>query len=208
MRKYLLLCFLLIANPFHTPGLRGQEASGSHSIIGQVFKYSQPPAGIPIGSMLTFPSSETTTVTLVDGRDTLRAKTGPFAIFRFSDIKSSQVHLTVIESFPTDPPTIRYLFSGTVEIKPGGNIVLIPVDGIWPDLASANDSIVTFEGDDWVFHYPGAKGMAQFAADELRDFPCAKYNRRKDTITIPREGIYRAYTDGVYIFALDPDTSE
>ena len=50
--------------------------------------------------------------------------------------------------------------------------------------------MVTQEKNNWVFHYPGyyGGGTARFAADKLKEFPGATYNKRKGDDHYPQRG--------------------
>ena len=210
MNKILIPFLLLITGFFLPLSLLGQEkpADTLSSIHGQVFKYGSPPP--------PFPPSTTCLgviglVTMVSNGDTLRVGTDNYGIFSVPEIASRQV--SIIEVTLWDRITEQYS-RGTIpillsfELMPGENIMLIPVEDFFETMPSANYSIVTMEGDDWIFHYPSMIGIGHYAADKLKDFPGTKYNKRKETITIPKDGIYRAHVDGAYIFALDPSSSK
>ena len=207
MKKFLILYLLFIAGFFPQLNLFGQDSEGPYAIVGQVFKYGQTPPAFPPGTMmLTFGNSDAW-VTLVADKDTLRTEVEtPYSLFSFSGITAKQVSITVTwNDLSTGTSIIKSLFSGTFELMQGENVVLIPVDGISDTFESVNYSIVTLEGDDWIFHYPSMKGMGVYLADKLKDFPGAKYNKRKETIALPSYGICREYVNGAYLFARKPN---
>ena len=186
-----------------------QDSEGPYSIVGQVFKYGQTPPNFPPATMMLSLGNSDAWVTLVSDRDTLRTKVEiPQSLFSISGIKAKRVSLIVTwDDLSTGTSTIKTLFAGTFELMPGENIVLIPVEDFYLTMASANYSIVTLDGDDWIFHYPSMKGIAVYVADKLKEFPGAKYSKRKETITIPSDGIFREYVNGAYLFALKPNTT-
>jgi len=205
MKKILLLILLLIAGLFLPLSLLGQEkpADTLSSIHGQVFKYGSPPPPFPPSTAcFSVPGM----VTMIANGDTLRVEAGTYGIFSVPEIASGQVSIIEVNVRNSmgqySGRTIPILLS--FELMPGENIMLIPVEDFFETMPSANYSIVTMEGDDWIFHYPSMKGIGLYAADKLKDFPGTKYNKRNETITIPKDGIYRAYVDGAYIFALKP----
>lgn len=209
MNKILIPFLLLITGFFLPLSLLGQEkpADTLSSIHGQVFKYASPPP--------PFPPSTTCfnvhgMVTMVSSGDTLRVEAGTYGIFSVPEIASGQVSIIEVSLRNSmgefNGRTIPILLS--FELMPGENIMLIPVEDFFETMPSANHTIVSLDGDDWIFHYPSMKGIGLYAADKLKDFPGTTYNKRKETITIPKDGIYRAYVDGAYIFALDPSSSK
>jgi hypothetical protein len=209
MNKILIPFLLLITGFFLPLTLWGQEMPEDtlSSIHGQVFKYGSPPPPFPPSTTCL---SVHGMVTMVSNGDTLRVEAGTYGIFSVPEIASGQVSIIEVSlrnrMGEFDGRTIPILLS--FELMPGENIMLIPVEDFFETMPSANYSIVTMEGDDWIFHYPSDKGIGLYAADKLKDFPGTKYNRRNETITIPKDGIYRAYVDGAYIFALDPSSSK
>ena len=211
MKHNLILSLLLITVLFLPLSLLGQEkpADTLSSIHGQVFKYGSPPPPFPPSTTCL---SVHGMVTMVSNGDTLRVEAGTYGIFSVPEIASGQVSIIEVlvkvknRMGEFDGPTIPIRVS--FELMPGNNIILIPVEDFFETMPSANYSIVTMEGDDWIFHYPSMKGIGLYAADKLKDFPGTTYNKRKETITIPKDGIYRAYVDGAYIFALNPDEVE
>ena len=200
---------LLIIGLFLPLTLWGQEMpeDSLSSIHGQVFKYASPPPPFPPSTTCL---SVHGMVTMVSNGDTLRVEAGTYGIFSVPEIASGQVSIIEVSlrnrmgEFDGRTIPIRVSF----ELMPGNNIILIPVEDYFETMPSANYSVVTMEGDDWIFHYPSMKGIGLYAADKLKDFPGTKYNRRNETITIPKDGIYRAFVDGAYIFALDPSSSK
>lgn len=199
MKKYLVL--LSLVAEFYLPlFIQAQDADAPHSIVGQVFKYGRTPPTYTPGIM--FLNIPFVTVTLVAEGDTLRTESDGMGIFSFPEIKSSRIDLHVVLQ-ETDRTTD--MFSGTFDLMTGENFLLIPVEEWFLSIETANYTIVTEEMDDWVVHLPAPRGRGPYVADRLKDFPGAKYNRRKETITIPEKGIYRAYVDGAYVFALKPE---
>ena len=209
MNRILLLILLLITGLFLPLSLLGQEKPANilSSIHGQVFKYASPPPPFPPSTVsLIVPGM----VTMIANGDTLQVETDNHGIFSVPEIASRQVSIIEVNVRNSmgqyNGRTIPILVS--FELMPGENILLIPVEDFFETMPSANYSIVTMEGDDWIFHYPSMIGIGHYAADKLKDFPGTKYNKRKETITIPKDGIYRAHVDGAYIFALDPSSSK
>ena len=147
---------------------------------------------------------------MIANGDTLQVETGSGGTFSVPEIASRKV--SIIEVLLRDsmgqPDGRTIPIRVSFELMPGENIILIPVEDYLETMPSANYSVVTMEGDDWIFHYPSDKGIGLYAADKLKDFPGTKYNRRNEAITIPKDGIYRAHVDGAYIFALDPSSSK
>ena len=177
------------------------------SIHGQVFKYVSPPPPFPPSTAcINIPGW----VTMIANGDTLQVETGSGGTFSVPEIASRKVSIIEVSLRNSmgqpDGRTIPIRVS--FELMPGENIILIPVEDYLETMPSANYSVVTMEEDDWIFHYPSMIGIGAFAADKLKDFPGTKYNRRNETITIPKDGIYRAFVDGAYIFALDPSSSK
>ena len=200
---------LLIIGLFLPLTLWGQEkpADTLSSIHGQVFKYASPPPPFPPSTVcLNIPGW----VTMIANGDTLQVETGSGGTFSVPEIASRKVSIIEVSLRNSmgqpNGRTIPILLS--FELMPGENIMLIPVEDFFETMPSANHTIVTLDDDDWIFHYPSMKGIGLYAADKLKDFPGTTYNKRKETITIPKDGIYRAYVDGAYIFALDPSSSK
>lgn len=209
MKKILLLILLLITGLFLPLSLLGQEKPANilSFIHGQVFKYASPPPPLPPSTVsLMVPGM----VTMIANGDTLQVETDNYGIFSVPEIASRKVSIIDVSLRNSmgqpNGRTIPILLS--FELMPGENILLIPVEDFFETMPSANYSVVTMEGDDWIFHYPSMIGIGHYAADKLKDFPGTKYNKRNETITIPKDGIYRANVDGAYIFALDPSSSK
>lgn len=209
MNKILIPFLLLITGFFLPLSLLGQEMPEDtlSSIHGQVFKYASPAPPFPPSTVcLNIPGW----VTMIANGDTLQVETGSGGTFSVPEIASRKVSIIEVSLKNSmgqpNGRTIPILLS--FELMPGENILLIPVEDFFETMPSANYSIVTMEGDDWIFHYPSMIGIGHYAADKLKDFPGTKYNKRNETITIPKDGIYRAYVDGAYIFALDPSSSK
>jgi len=118
-----------------------------------------------------------------------------FGLFSFSGIKSRQVFIDVTGSIMH--------YSEILELMPGENILLINHEDYAPAFGAI--PVITEQGDDWVYEYPGMLGEGIYVAAKLKDLPGATFNRRKGTISVPSKGIYRAKVGNAYIFALDPD---
>ena len=209
MNKILIPFLLLITGFFLPLSLLGQEkpADTLSSIHGQVFKYASPSPPFPPSTVcLNIPGW----VTMIANGDTLQVETGSGGTFSVPEIASRKVSIIEVslKNSMGQPNGQTIPIRVSFELMPGNNIILIPVEDFFETMPSANYSIVTMEGDDWIFHYPSMKGIGLYAADKLKDFPGTTYNKRKETITIPKDGIYRAYVDGAYIFALNPDEVE
>ena len=206
MKKYINLCLVISIGILLPLILRGQAVDSPSSIIGQVFRYSSSPSGIAPGTMMLTPSNCAINA-VIDG-DTLRVEMDVYGIFTIPEIASKQVSLSLLRTIRNIDDQYEVTIPlGTFELMPGENVLLIPFDDMFQNLPSDNYSIMTLDGDNWVFHYPSMKGFGKYVADKLNDFPGTRYNKRKETITIPKNGIYRAYVDGSYIFALDPSAS-
>ena len=209
MKRSLILFLSFITGIFLPLALWGQEMPEDtlSSIHGQVFKYVSPPPPFPPSTAcINIPGW----VTMIANGDTLQVETGSGGTFSVPEIASRKV--SIIEVLLRDsmgqPDGRTIPIRVSFELMPGENIILIPVEDYLETMPSANYSVVTMEEDDWIFHYPSMIGIGAFAADKLKDFPGTTYNKRKGTITIPKDGIYRAHVDGAYIFALDPSSSK
>lgn len=197
--------FVFGRNP--SPVLFEQDSEGPYSIVGQVFKYGQTPPNFPPATMMLSLGNSDAWVTLVSDRDTLKTKVEiPNSLFSITGIKAKRASLIVTwDDCSTGTSTIKTLYAGTFELMPGENVVLITVEDFYTTMPTANYSVVTLEGDDWIFHYPSTKGIGVYVADKLKEFPGAKYSKRKESITIPSDGICREYVNGAYLFALMPN---
>lgn len=200
MKKNRILYLLLVIGLFLPLTLRGQEEGILSTINGQVFSYGMPPPPMP--SSIYFPPPRDSYVTLVADGDTLKTDMTMHGIFSFSEIRAKRAIISVVGE-DTDGMIIYY--TGIFDLMPGENVVLIPLERVAVGFSSLSHAIITLEGNDWVYHYPGMKGIGQYVADRLKAFPGVKYSKRKETVTIPEGGIYRAYIDGAYIFALKPE---
>jgi len=205
MKKLLFLVCFISAGLCLPLTLQGQDnATKPSSIVGQVFARSKHIMPSQQSSetiiFVDAPRTEAEVVLIADG-DTLRTETDSFGEFSFSDIVSKQVTLSVISKLGVK----TVLFNGALNLKPGENIVMV---------TSTNDPktpIVSIEGDKWVYRavesFRRVAGPKEdFAVEMLTKMPGVKYNKRRGLIDIPKEGIYRSYVDGAYIFALDPAT--
>lgn len=192
---------LIIAGLILPQMLLGQNDDSEYTIIGQAFRQATTPPGFPLLATMMLPLPDSSWATIVSDRDTLRTELDSIGVFTISGIKSKQVSLTVNLDINDSTQVMYY---GTLDLMPGKNILLITLENFFDGWPSANHTVVTQNGDDWVYSYPSYKGPGTYVADLLKDLPGATYNKRKGTISVPSNGIHRAYVNGAYIFGLEP----
>ena len=153
-------------------------------------------------------------VILISAGDTLRTKTDNNGRFSFSGITASRITL-LIEPIRG---TSDFPFSGTFELMPGENIVLVPIQREpYPEgsvIQLSNQPLMTADGDTWVYHcpvmsdsgYAGREpGVEEELIGKLIGKPGVEYDKRKRLIYIPNERIRRTEVNGAYVFALKPE---
>ncbi len=206
----LRLSLLLVAGLCLPLALYGQEEprSSTSSIVGRVFwRIANRSSTGQVVEVYQIPQGEAYHVTLVAGGDTLRARLNSSGRFDISEIDSGHVDITIAWSGTntlTKRDTTRVYLTGSFEIVPGENIVIIP----WSSAPAFEPPfpLVTMDGDTWNYDYSDSIAIGDFAAEMLKQLPGVTINKRNRTISIPGEGIYRSESDGIYVFALKPSS--
>ena len=139
--------------------LHGQTETPASSIVGQtimqfVFDNHN------ISGTFEIPSQNAEITLIADG-DTLQTRGGAGGIFTYSGISARNVTLSV--TIPDHP----YSFSGSFELMPGENIVLVSVGenivlvsvpgtpqpkGF--SMQASEEPLMKIDGDAWTYHYP------------------------------------------------------
>ena len=203
LRSYLIL----LVNLFMPLTLWGQQEP-RYSIVGQCFLRWTTPPNFP--EPATFDLSYDADLTLEAGGEVFETETDNRGRFSFPEIDSRLVHLVISVKGQSS-----VVYSGTIELMPGENIVLFQ---IW-NKNNPNVSAITVEGDKWVFSIvPSPPRIpilyTEWTIEKLKSLPGAEYNRRKETITFSGNTLRRTKVDGVigkgsvYVFGLNPEASE
>ena len=130
--------------------LHGQTETPASSIVGQtimqfVFDNHN------ISGTFEIPSQNAEITLIADG-DTLQTRGGAGGIFTYSGISARNVTLSV--TIPDHP----YSFSGSFELMPGENIVLVSVPGTPQpkgfSMQASEEPLMKIDGDAWTYHYP------------------------------------------------------
>ena len=206
----LRLSLLLVAGLCLPLALYGQEEphSSTSSIVGRVFwRIANRSSTGDVVEVYQVPQGDAFHVTLVAGGDTLRTRLNRSGRFDISEIDSGHVDITIAWSGTntlTKRDTTRVYLTGSFEIVPGENIVIIP----WSPAPVYEPPfpLVTLDGDTWNYDQSDSIPFEDFTAEMLKKLPGVTINKRNRTISIPGEGIYRSESDGIYVFALKPSS--
>lgn len=198
--------------------LHGQTERPTSSIVGQtimqfVFDNHN------ISGTFEIPSQNAEITLIADG-DTLQTRGGAGGIFTYSGISAKTVTLSV--TIPDHP----YSFSGSFELMPGENIVLVSIHGIPQpkgfSMQASEEPLMKIDGDTWTYHYPtffnnsvaDPRGNPKqpdeklILVNRLRDLPGVEFNKRRGTLTISGPAVHKTYVNGAYVFGLNPEASE
>ena len=180
--------------------VRGQdrETNGPYSIIGQTFYRFGPACHAHQGSEVFLIADADTlhTITDIDGKFT----------FSVSDSKQVTLYIPVFKNQYGEDALASV--SGTFELMPGENLVLIPLKRLNMGPVSINftpdNPIVTMEGDTWVYHLDD-DFFHDFGIQRLKQLPGVTYNSRKKLIYISGDALQRTFVNGsFYVFGLKP----
>lgn len=198
--------------------LRGQTEKPTSSIVGQgIIQYIFDNKSI--AGTFEIPPSKVEAILIADG-DTLQTQGSPTSIFTYSGIRAGRVTLSVV--FPERP----YSFSGSFELMPGENIVLVSVPGVpQPEglsFQAYEGPLIEIYGDTWTYYYPtllsnpvadprlGERQQNEnvLIVNRLKELPGVEYNKRRGTLTISGPAVHKTFVNGAYIFGLNPEASE
>lgn len=213
MKKYLfLILFIGLALPVT---LHGQTEGPASSIVGEAFVAFE--VRDPIDKDIILGRFNIgvleADVTLTANGDTLRTKTESGGRFSISGILHQAVTLLIEQEGSV-------LFSGSFELMPGENIVLVSVQRTpFPEdsmLQVSSEPLVTMSGDTWVYHYSmmGDNYVGPRIQDKdylisrLMGLPCVEYNKRRGTLTISGPAIHKSFVNGAYVFGLTPEAAK
>jgi len=202
MKKHLILFSLLITGfiPSHT--LRGQESDTTFSIIAQLISRINA-MGYVVDNVPSWAD-----ITLVADGDTLRTDVnGNLGGFEFFGIKSKDVTLSIVDYNAELGYDIYTPYTGTFELKPGANVILIPmVQTRYTSTKPSSTPIMTLKGDKWVYHKPDMSARrTDFVVDMMIGLPGVEYNATKGELTISGDVVHCAEVNGAFHFWLDRD---
>ena len=198
--------------------LHGQTERPTSSIVGQaIIQYIFD--NKIIAGTFEVPVSNVEAILIADG-DTLQTQGSGGGIFTYSGISARNVTLSV--TIPDHP----YSFSGSFELMPGENIVLVSVPGTPQpkgfSMQASEEPLMKIDGDTWTYHYPtffnnsvaDPRGNPKqpdeklILVNRLRDLPGVEFNKRRGTLTISGPAVHKTYVNGAYVFGLNPEASE
>ena len=198
--------------------LHGQTERPTSSIVGQaIIQYIFDNKSI--AGTFEIPPSKVEAILIADG-DTLQTQGSDGGIFTYSGISAKTVTLSVV--IPDHP----YSFSGSFEVMPGENIVLVSIHGVsYPAgfiMQASEEPLMKIDGDTWTYHYPtfynipvaDPRGKPKqpdeklFLVNRLKDLPGVEFNKRRNTLTISGPAVHKTFVNGAYIFGLNPEASE
>lgn len=198
--------------------LHGQTERPTSSIVGQaIIQYIFDNKSI--AGTFEIPPSKVEAILIADG-DTLQTQGSGGGIFTYSGISARNVTLSV--TIPDHP----YSFSGSFELMPGENIVLVSIPGTprpeGSPMQASEEPLMEIYGDTWTYHYPtllsnpgGDSRLGErqqnetvFIVNRLKDLPGVEYNKRRGTLTISGPAVHKTFVNGAYIFGLNPEASE
>ncbi len=193
--------------------LHGQTERLTSSIVGQaIIQYIFDNKSI--AGTFEIPPSKVEAILIADG-DTLQTRGSDGGIFTYSGISARNVTLSV--TIPDHP----YSFSGSFELMPGENIVLVSIPGTpQPEgspMQASEEPLMEIYGDTWTYYYPTILNDNRFVnkpaeelslVNRLRDLPGVEYNKRRGTLTISGPAVHKTFVNGAYIFGLNPEASE
>jgi hypothetical protein len=218
MNKILIPFLLLITGFFLPLTLQGQTEKPTSSIVGQgIMQWIYNNMGL--SGTIEIPVSNAEAILIADG-DTLQTQGSDGGIFTYSGISARNVTLSV--TIPDHP----YSFSGSFELMPGENIVLVPIHGIsYPEgfpMQASEEPLIEMDGNTWTYYYPtfynntavSPQGQPQepdgkfFIINKLKELPGVEFNKRRGTLTISGPAVHKTFVNGAYIFGLNPEASE
>jgi len=205
-------------------GLQAQtvyaQSDNTSSIVGQAiqrFLFVNLDKSITATFEISVTDAET--ILVADG-DTLRTQGGSGGIFTYSGISAGNVTLSVVI------PNYPYSFSGSFELMPGENIVLVSVQTLpQPEgflMQASEEPMFEMDGDTWTYYYPTAYDMSTYSSkrpddnlllvNRLKDLPGVEFNKRRNTLTISGPAVHKTFVNGdhlcAYVFGLNPEASE
>ena len=213
MKKYLfLILFIGLALPVT---LHGQTEGPASSIVGEAFVAFEARSALDKDIILGRFNIGVleADVTLTANGDTLRTKTESNGRFSFSGILHQAVTLLIEQEGSV-------LFSGSFELMPGENIVLVSVQRTPSSedsmLQVSSEPLVTMSGDTWVYHYSmfadtyvGPRIQDKdYLISRLMGLPGVEYNKRRGTLTISGPAIHKSFVNGAYVFGLTPEAAK
>lgn len=198
--------------------LHGQTEEPTSSIVGQaIIQYIFDNKSI--AGTFEIPPSKVEAILVADG-DTLQTQGSGGGIFTYSGISARNVTLSV--TIPDHP----YSFSGSFELMPGENIVLVSIPGTprpeGSPMQASEEPLMEIYGDTWTYYYPtllsnpgGDSRLGErqqnetvFIVNRLKELPGVEYNKRRGTLTISGPAVHKTFVNGAYIFGLNPEASE
>ncbi len=208
-RVVLIFTFLIGVGLIPTT-LYGQTADSSYTIIGQAISRLKAPPSFPVRYTIdSGPGFGEEAILVADG-DTLRTDLETSGEFSFSGIKAKQVTLTIVANGKRlENPIYHHIyeqhFSETIVLLPGVNYILILLNNPLGPLETANASVMTMNGDNWIYHFPEERSKRSTIIENLIGVPGVVYNKRAGTITISGTAVNKKFVNGAYIFALKLD---
>ena len=208
-RVALIFIFLIGVGLIPTT-LYGQTADSSYTIIGQAITRFKSPPTFPVSYTTDYSPGFGAEAILVADGDTLRTDLNFSGVFSFSGIKDKQVSLSIVTNGKklTNPRNHHiYLqhFSETIVLLPEVNYILILLDFPLGQLEIANASVMTMNGDNWIYHFPDKRSTRDLIIEKVIGVPGVVYNKRAGTITISGTAVNKKFVNGAYIFAMKPD---
>ena len=205
MRRSLILFLSFVTGLFLPVTLWGQQEP-LYSIAGQCFLRWTTPPGFP--EPATYDWRVDTDITLEEaGGEIIETTTDDRGRFAFPEINSRLVRIVI-----HNQGQHSVLYTGTIELMPGENIVLFQSLGNRLDQPA-----ITVEGDKWIYHIvPEPPRIpilyTEWTVEKLKSLPGAEYNRRKETITFSGDALRRTKVNGdrgcVYVIGMNPEASE
>ena len=184
--------------------VRGQDTDTTYSIIAQLISREN-----VMGYVIDMVVSKAD-ITLIAGGDTLRTSEMYMGGFEFPGIKTKDVTLSVVDYSPVLEDDVYYPYSGTFELRPGANVILITMTPKHPTSTSPSSSpIMTFKGGKWVYHKAdmGVR-RTDFVVDMMVDLPGVEYNARKGELTISGDVVHCQEVGSAYHFWQDRNVRE
>ena len=184
--------------------VRGQDADTTYSIIAQLIS-REDVMGYVLDNIV--PEAH---ITLIAGDDTLRTSELYLGGFEISGIKSKDVTLSVVAYDPFAKAETHHPYSGTFELRPGANAILITTTRKnYTSTSPSSAPIMTFKGGKWVYRKAdlGVR-RTDFVVDMMVDLPGVEYNARKGELTISGDVVHCQEVGSAYHFWQDRNARE